>query len=213
MDKKKTAKTTKTATKAAKVAPKKVVKAKFSPKKEVTVVAPAEPVVEAKAKKVKVAEVNEVAPVEVKHEVVEAPKAEAIVAKKTTFNQDLNLVIGFLSLLTIIAFCFIFENASIESIGWEIVLNAADYSAVFKGIMILYVVTLFVDCILSIRVDTECELFNIIEKALYMFTLIMNVVTVSILISLISKIGIGLIMFLIISIVSAIIKLVRIFVK
>lgn len=146
---------------------------------------------------------------------VEQTKAETPTAKtyKSSFSQDLNLVIGFISLLTILAFCFTFEDAEVVTSGWELILKSGAYSGVFKGLMILSVIAIFIDCILAIKIDTECEIFNIVEKALYVFTLVINFITVAILITLISKIGIGLIMFLIISIVSAIIKLVRIFDK
>lgn len=146
--------------------------------------------------------------VEVKPEV----KSDAAV-KKSTLNQDLNVVVGFLSLLTILAFCFTFEGAGSSLTGWEIILQSKTYSGVFQGIMVLYVITLLVDCIMSVRVDTENDMFNTIQKAIYTLTLVVNLVVIAILITLISNISIGFIMFLIISIVCAIIKLVRIFVN
>lgn len=152
----------------------------------------------------------------VKNEVKEqAPVKEVakVETKKVTLNQELNLVIGLLSLITIISFCFAFQGGSAEYLGWEIFLNAGDYSGVFKGLMILYVISIFIDCVLAINIDTENEVVNIVEKALYMFTLIMNFVVVAVLLSIISKIGIGLLVFFVISIVSAIVKFARIYAK
>ena len=134
-------------------------------------------------------------------------------AKKVTLNQELNLVIGLLSLITIISFCFAFQGGDAEYLGWELFLNAGDYSGVFKGLMILYVISIFVDCILAINIETENEVFNIVEKALYMLTLIMNFVVVAVLLSIINNIGIGLLVFFVISIVSAIVKFARIYAK
>ena len=79
--------------------------------------------------------------------------------------------------------------------------------------MILYVVSIFVDCILAINIDTENEVLNIVEKVLYMFTLIMNFIVVAVLLSIINKIGIGLLVFFVISILSAIVKFARIYAK
>jgi len=140
-----------------------------------------------------------------------APVVESTPAKKTTLNQDLNLLIGLFSLITIITFCFAFQGGNSKILGWELVLKADEYSGVFKGLMILYVVSIFIDCLLAIRIDTENEVINIVEKALYMFTVIMNFVVVAVLLSLIVKVGIGLIIFFIISIVSAIVKFARIY--
>lgn len=148
---------------------------------------------------------EKVQPVEVK---LEPTKVET---KKATFNQELNLLIGLLSLMTIITFCFAFQGGDAEILGWELVLKSGGYSGVFKGLMILYVVSIFIDCILSIKIDTENEIFNIVEKALYMFTVIINFVVVAVLLSIIGKVGIGLIIFFIISIVSAVVKFSRIF--
>ena len=113
--------------------------------------------------------------------------------------------------MTIITFCFAFQGGDAEILGWELVLKSGGYSGVFKGLMILYVVSIFIDCILSIKIDTENEIFNIVEKALYMFTVIINFVVVAVLLSIIGKVGIGLIIFFIISIVSAVVKFSRIF--
>ena len=122
------------------------------------------------------------------------------------------IIIGLLSLITIISFCFAFQGGEAEVLGWELFLKAGDYySGVLQGVMILFVVSLFIDCILAIRIDCENEIFNIVEKVLYMFTVIMNVIVLSILLSLISKVGIGLLIFFVISIVSAVVKFARIF--
>lgn len=173
----------------------------------------------AKAKKVEVVEevkVEAVATEPAKVDatvVVDQPKAEKTEVKKTvTLNQELNLMVGLFGVLAIIAFCFAFQGGDAEILGWELLLSST-YSGVFKGIMVLYVVSIFIDCILAVRIDTENEILNIVEKVLYAFTLIMNFVTVAILVSLIEKIGIGLIMLLIISIVSVIVKLARIYSK
>lgn len=131
--------------------------------------------------------------------------------KKTTLNQELNLVIGLLSLMTIIVFCFAFQDGDAKTLGWELVLNAGNYSNVFKYLMVTYVVSIVVDCVLAIRIDTENEVLNIIEKALYMFTLIINFIVVAVLLSLLSNIGIGFIIFFIISAISVIIKFARIY--
>lgn len=144
--------------------------------------------------------------------VVETKKTETNQpVKRVTLNQELNLLIGLFSLITIISFCFAFQNGNSEVLGWELFLRAGDYSGVFQGLMIIYVISIFIDCILTIRLDTDNEIVNLIEKALYMFTVIMNFIVVAVLLSLISKIGIGLIIFFIISILSAIVKFARIF--
>ena len=130
---------------------------------------------------------------------------------KVTLNEELNLLIGLFSLVTIITFCFAFQGGKIEVLGWELFLKAGEYSGVFKGLMIVYVAAIFIDCILSIRLDTENEIINAIEKALYMFTLVVTFIVNAVLLSIISNIGIGLIIFMILSIVSVIIKLVRIY--
>ena len=131
--------------------------------------------------------------------------------KKTTLNQDLNLLIGLFSLITIITFCFAFQAGDTKVLGWELVLNAGQYTGMFKGVMILYVVAIFIDCILSVRVDSENEIFNVVEKALYMFTIVSNAIVVAILLSIIKSIGIGLIIFFIISMISIIVKFARIY--
>lgn len=162
----------------------------------------------AKAKKV-----EEVKPVEVKQPVVSEKVEQPVKAEKKpmTLNQDLNLLVGLFALMTIISFCFAFQGGDAEVLGWELFLKAGDYSGVFKGLMIIYVASIFIDCILAVRVESENEIFNTIEKALYMFTLVINFIVVAVLLSLISKIGIGLIIFLILSIVGAIVKLGRIY--
>lgn len=141
-----------------------------------------------------------------KVETVQPVKAE--VKRPVMLNQELNLLIGLFALLAIGSFCFTFQGGSESMIGWELLLKG---SGVFKGLMILYMVSIFVDCILAVRIDTENEVVNLIEKALYMFTLVINVVVVAILYSLISAVGIGLVIFLIVSIISAIVKLARIY--
>lgn len=160
----------------------------------------------AKAEKLQVVETNEkVAPA------VEEVKVEKQPKTKMTLNQELNLLVGLFSLMIIISFCFAFQAGDTEVLGWELFLKAGEYSGVFQGLMILYVVSIFIDCILTIRIDSENEILNIVEKALYMFTVIMNFVVVAVLLSLISKVGIGLILFFILSIVSVIVKFARIF--
>lgn len=163
-----------------------------------------------KAKKVQAVEPAVAEPVtpvvEAKVTEVEQPKKS-----KTTLNQELNLIIGLFSLITIVSFCFAFQGGEAEVLGWELFLKSGGYSGVFKGLMILYVVSIFVDCALAVRVDTENEIFNIIEKVLYMLTVIINFVVLAVLLSLISKIGIGLIIFMIVSIISAIVKFARIY--
>ena len=157
------------------------------------------------------------APVEAKVETakVEVKKAEVVkpvaTKKPITLNQELNLIIALLSLITVICLCFTFQGGDTEVIGWELILKADAYSGVFKGFMVAYTIALIIDVVLSIRIDTENEIFNIVEKALYAVTLMLNIVVLAILFSLISKIGIGLIVFLIISIVSVIIKTARIY--
>lgn len=149
---------------------------------------------------------------EVKPAVVEE-KAHINEKKEVCLNQELNIIIGLFSLLTIISFCFAFQGGETEILGWELFVTAKNYSGVFMGVMVLYVISIFIDCAMAVIVESENEIFNTIEKVLYAITLIMNVVIIAILISLIKNIGIGLIIFLIISIVSAIMKLVRIYAK
>ena len=150
--------------------------------------------------------------VEVANKAKNEPIAESkIQIKKTTLNQELNLLIGLFSLITIITFCFTFQGGDAKILGWELVLNAGKYSGVFKGLMILYVVAIFIDCILAIRIDSENEIINIVEKALYMFTIIINAIVVAVLLSVIKSVGIGLIIFFIISIISVIVKFARIY--
>ncbi len=139
-------------------------------------------------------------------------KTPAKVEKKPImFNQDLNLLIGFISLLTMLTLCFEFQGGSEGVLGWELFLKGGAYSGVFKGVMILFVISLFVDCLLAVRMDVHHDIANVIEKSLYMVTLVLNIMVVAILYSLISKVGIGLIILLILSIVSVLIKLGRIY--
>lgn len=190
---------------------KKEVETKVQPKKSRVETVKTAPAKTQKVQAVELIEVKE-APVvaepvvEVKNEKMEQPKKS-----KTTLNQELNLMIGLFSLITIISFCFAFQGGDVEILGWELFLKSGQYSGVFKVVMSLYVISIFIDCILAIRVETENEIFNIVEKALYMFTLIINFVVIAILLSLISKIGIGLIIFMIVSIISAIVKFARIY--
>lgn len=146
-----------------------------------------------------------------KVEAVQPIKAEAKVKKPVMLNQELNLLIGLFAVLAIISLCFAFQGGESEILGWELFLKGGEYSGVFKGLMILYVASIFIDCVLAVRIETESEVLNIVEKALYMFTLVINIVVLAVLYSLISSIGIGLIIFLIVSIISAIVKLARIY--
>ena len=161
----------------------------------------------------KVKKVEEVKPVEVKQSVVAEKAAQPVKVEKKpmTLNQDLNLLVGLFAIMTIVAFCLAFKGGEAELTGWELFVTADAVSGVFKGLMIVYVISLFVDCLLAIRVESENEVFNIIEKALYMFTLVANVLIVTVLLNLIKSIGIGLIIFLILSIISALVKLARIY--
>lgn len=157
-------------------------------------------------------EVQKVEPVkEAKAE--NAPAAPVETKKKTiTLNQELNLLIGLLSLVTIICFCFQFQGGDVEILGWELVIFGGKiFSGVFQGIMVLYVATLIIDCVLAINVDTENEILNLIEKALYMFTIIMNFIVVAVLLTLIKNVEIGLIIFFILSIINVIVKFARIY--
>lgn len=162
-----------------------------------------------KIKKEKVAK-NTQPVAEIKVEKAPEIKAES---KKTTLNQELNLLIGLFSLITIITFCFAFQGGDVKTLGWEIVLKAGQYSSMFKWLMIVYVVAIFIDCILAIRIDTESEIFNIVEKALYMFTAISNAIVIAVLLTIIANVGLGLIIFFIISIISTIVKFARIYSK
>lgn len=161
----------------------------------------------------KVKKIEEVKPVEVKQPVVaeKAPQPVKAEKKPFTLNQDLNLLIGLFAIMTIVAFCLAFKGGEAELTGWELFVTADAVSGMFKGLMIVYVISLFVDCLLAIRVESENEVFNIIEKALYMFTLVANIIIVTVLLNLIKKFGLGLIIFLILSIVSALVKLARIY--
>lgn len=154
---------------------------------------------------VKVESVKEIKP--------ELAPAVAEVKKKTvTLNQELNLLIGLLSLVTIICFCFQFQGGDVEILGWELVVFGGKiFSGVFQGIMVLYVASLIIDCILAINVDTENEILNLIEKALYMFTIIINFIVVAVLLTLIKNVEIGLIVFFILSILSVVVKFARIY--
>lgn len=184
--------------------------AKKEPVKAVKAAAPAK-----NAKPVKKVTKAEPVVVEVETAQVEVKKAEVVkpaVAKKpVTLHQELNLIIALLSLMIVVCFCFTFQGGDAGVIGWELVLKAEAYSGVFKGFMVAYAISLIVDVVLSIRIDTENEIFNIVEKALYAVTLMLNVIVAAVLLRLISKVGIGLIVFLILSIVSVIIKAARIY--
>ena len=170
-----------------------------------------------KAEKKPVKKVEAVKPVKVQAAEVVAPKAEvkdtapAAPKKAVTLNQELNLMIGLFSILTIITFCFAFESASVDLLGWEIFLKADAYSGVLKGLMVFYVISLVIDCILAVRIDTESEIVNIVEKVLYMFTFVISFIVGAVFLSIIGKVGFGLIIFLVLSIVSGIMKLVRIY--
>jgi len=193
-------KTTKTASKADVKSTKKVEPAKKVVSKPKAV--------ETKVKKptVKVEKAQEVKTVSAPVQNVETKK------KPVTLNQELNLLIGLLSLVTIICFCFQFQGGDVEVLGWELVVFGSKiFSGVFQGIMVLFVGGLIIDCILAINVDTENEILNIIEKVLYMFTIIMNFITIAVLLTLIEKVGIGLIIFFILSVVSVIVKFARIY--
>lgn len=169
----------------------------------------------AKTEKVKTTAVKKpevIAEAQAKTEKVVAEVVAKSPAKKTTLNQELNLLIGLFSLVALLSFCFAFQQGDVELLGWELVLRGKEiYSGVFQGLMILFVITIFIDTILAIRIDTDNEIINIIEKVLYMFTAIMNFVVIAILLSLISNIGTGLLIFFVISIISVVVKFVRIF--
>lgn len=172
------------------------------------------PVNKAKAPKALKAEtVNvevETAKVEVKKTEVVKPEKEK---SKVTLNQELNIVIGILSIFTIICFCLEFQGGASEILGWEIILKSGAYSGVFKGIMALFVIALVVDCVLTIHINTENEVFNIIEKVLYVCTAVLNIIVLALLAILISSVGLGFIIFIILTIVSVITKLARIYAK
>lgn len=176
---------------------KKPVKAEKAPVKEKKVVT---------AKSVKPQEVEPKAEVKATEKPV-----EKIERKGATLNQDLNIMVGVFSLLIIVSFCFAFQGGNSEILGWELLLKSGAYSGVFKGIMIIYVISLFIDCLLTVNINSDNETIDLVEKVLYMFTLTVNIVINAILFSLINKIGIGLIIFLIASIISGIIKLARIY--
>ena len=153
-------------------------------------------------------------PVKVAPATVEQKPVEQTETKKhkLTLNQDLNLLIGLLSFVTIVSFCFEFVGGTGEILGWELfIFGGKLYSGTFQGLMVVYGLAILTDCILSICVDSENEIFNIVEKVLYMFTFVVNAIVIAVLLSLITNVGIGLIVFFILSIVSAIVKLARIF--
>ncbi|MBQ3503020.1 MAG: hypothetical protein IJA72_05120 [Clostridia bacterium] len=171
-----------------------------------------------KPSKVTKAKVNaEPVVVEVANAKVEVQKAEVVKPEhakaKVTLNQELNLVIGLLSIFTIICFCFAFQGGNAEVLGWELILKGETYSGVFKTIMVMYLISLVVDCLLTVRIDTENEIFNIVEKVLYICTAVLNVIVLAILLTLISSFGIGLIIFMIVSFLSILTKLVRVYAK
>jgi hypothetical protein len=144
---------------------------------------------------------------------VEQPVKEMVAHKKgITLNQEFNLVIGFLSLLTIIALCFEFSSGDFSVSGWELfVYGGKLISGAFQGLMIVYALAIIIDCVMAICVNSENPVFDIIEKVLYMFTIVINFITIATLLSLISKVGLGLIIVFILSIVSVIIKFARIY--
>ena len=121
--------------------------------------------------------------------------SEEIKKSKRTLNQEFNLLIGLFSLMIIVSFCFVFQGGNAELSGWEVLLKSGEYSGVFQVLMIAYLATIFIDCILAIRIDTENAVLDLIEKALYMFTVVMNFIVVAVLLTLISNIGIGFIIF------------------
>ena len=145
--------------------------------------------------------------------VAEPVKAEQTITKKpVTLNQEFNLVVGFLTLLTIIAFCFDFSTGTLSVTGWELFAYGSTLvSGAFQGLMIVFALALVIDCILAVCVDSENPIFDIVEKVLYMFTIVINFIVVATLLCIITKIGVGLIMFFILSIVSVIIKFARIY--
>ena len=155
--------------------------------------------------------------VEVENAKVEVQKAEVVKNQaskaKVTLNQELNLVIGLLSIFTIICFCFAFSGGNNEVAGWRFVLESGKYSGVFKALMVLYVISLVVDCILTVRIDTENEIFNAVEKVLYICTLVLNIIVLAVLTTIISRFGIGLIIFMILSVISIITKIARVYAK
>ena len=121
-------------------------------------------------------------------------------------------MVGLLSLITVICFCFQFQGGDVEVLGWELVIFGDKiFSNVFQGIMVLYVITLIIDCILAIKLDTENEIVNIVEKVLYMFTIIVNFIVVAVLLTLITSVEIGLIIFFILSVLSVVVKFARIY--
>lgn len=139
-------------------------------------------------------------------------QAQQPAAKKTvTLNQEFNLVIGFLSLLTIVAFCFEFGAGSNPVAGWELFIYGSKVSGAFQGLMVVYALALVIDCVLAVCVDSENPVFDTVEKVLYMFTVAINFIVITSLLCLISKMGIGLIIVFILSIISVIIKLARIY--
>lgn len=146
---------------------------------------------------------------------VQSPVQKPVVAekKKFTLNQEFNVLIGFLAIALIAVLCVNFQTGSDKLSGWELILKSNLYSGVFRGLLVFYVITLFIDCALAVKMDSENELFNTIEKVLYAVTLTANVIVGAILFRLIKKIGLGLIMFGILSLVSVIIKLARIYSK
>ena len=143
--------------------------------------------------------------------IVEQPVQQAATKKGLTLNQEFNLVIGFLSLLTIIAFCFEFSAGDISLAGWELFVYGSRVSGAFQALMIVYVLALIIDCVLAVCVDSENPIFDMVEKILYMFTVTINFIVIASLLCLVSKIGLGLIIFFILSIISVIMKFARIY--
>lgn len=162
-----------------------------------------------KAEAVVTPEVKEVVTPEVKTEPAEV-KTEK---RRFTLNQEFNVLIGFLSIAILLVLCTKFQSGSASLSGWEILLHSGDYSGVFKGVMVVYIISLFIDCGLAVKVDSENKILNTVEKVLYAITLTSNLIAGAILFTLIKKIGLGLIIFGILSLISILVKLARIYCK
>lgn len=148
--------------------------------------------------------------------VVEQKVAEqkpVVEKKKITLNQEFNVLIGFLAIALLCVLCVTFQTGSEKLSGWELILNSGLYSGVFKGLMVFYVITLFIDCALAVRIDSENKILNTVEEVLYAITLTANIIVGAVLFTLIKKIGLGLIIFGILSLVSVVVKLARIYTK
>lgn len=137
----------------------------------------------------------------------------AVEKKKFTLNQEFNVLIGFLAIALILVLCVNFQTGGEKLSGWELILHSGLYSGVFKGLMVFYVITLFIDCALAVKIDSENKYLNIIEEVLYAITLTANIIVGAILFILVKNIGLGLIVFGILSLVSVLIKIARIYTK